>query len=214
MTPAERGIFIDLLAFSWLNRGLPDDLDSLSRMVNQPLEAFKMMWDKVSKSFYRKDGKLWNKRLEQERKKQKDFSVKMSGLAEKRWRTSSVPSHSKTRNAHAMPALQCSSSSSSSSLTTTPIIPTDLEADKADIETWLAYKREKGQTYKPRGLEALWDMLRKIPAGQRKASIENSMASNYQGIFPPKKQGGFGIGKTESAVGKTGGFVPTKQPLF
>ena len=65
-------------------------------------------------------------------------------------------------------------------------IPEDLKSNEQDILTWLDYKREKGQTYKPKGLSALWVMIRKIPAHLRKASIEQSMANNWAGIFPVK----------------------------
>ena len=65
-------------------------------------------------------------------------------------------------------------------------IPEDLMPDEKAILEWLAYKREKGQTYKPLGLEALWDLLRKIPNEKRSISIRHSMGLNYSGIFEKK----------------------------
>ncbi len=95
-----------------------------------------------------------------------------------------------------------------------PGIPEDLIDNSNEINAWLSYKREKGQTYKPRGLNALWSALRKIPAFQRKAAIDTSMANNWAGLFAPKQsQGGSSDGKNASRVGRTGGFVPTKQPI-
>lgn len=65
------------------------------------------------------------------------------------------------------------------------------ERMNAIIEKWLAYKREKKQTYKPLGLKTLKarlitlsnndvDMMEKI--------VENSMANNYAGLFPLKDE--------------------------
>lgn|SRR3990167_7650451 len=66
-------------------------------------------------------------------------------------------------------------------------IPEELELNRNEIETWITYKREKGQAYKPQGLSALWGRLRAINPGRRKAAIEFSMASNYAGIFETKE---------------------------
>lgn len=74
-------------------------------------------------------------------------------------------------------------------------IPPDLAPNGPEIASWMAYKRQKGQSYKSRGLEALWSRIRKIPAPNRAAAIEYSMANNWAGIFEPK-----------------GGTVGTKTP--
>ena len=58
------------------------------------------------------------------------------------------------------------------------------------IETWLGYKKEKGQTYKPTGLNVL---LKKIKKWTEEfgddyvvSAIDNSITNNYSGIFPVK----------------------------
>ncbi|MBL8023904.1 MAG: hypothetical protein JNK54_06445 [Elusimicrobia bacterium] len=84
-------------------------------------------------------------------------------------------------------------------------IPFDLDGDRESIMGWLEYKREKGQSYKTKGLESLWRMIRAIPPNERKASIDNSMACNYAGIFPPK---GGSNGKNR-IVGEAG-YIPGK----
>jgi hypothetical protein len=68
-------------------------------------------------------------------------------------------------------------------------VPDDLKAYSGSIDEWLAYKREKGQTYKPRGLASLWAKCREMGASLP-AAISESMANNYAGIYPPKKNGG------------------------
>ncbi len=77
-------------------------------------------------------------------------------------------------------------------------VPEDLADAREVILAWLAYKQERGQGYKPRGLVALWSRIRGIPAAGRRAAIEQSMANNYQGIFPAK--GDYDAGKIKSGA--------------
>lgn len=63
---------------------------------------------------------------------------------------------------------------------------------KEALEMWLAYKREKRQTYKPRGLEALKKKLLQLSSGNpeyAKVIVEYSMGNNYTGLFAPKNNG-------------------------
>lgn len=66
------------------------------------------------------------------------------------------------------------------------IIPPDLVESEEAIKDWLEYKRQKGQSYKPKGLEALWRTFRAIPKEQRRESVDRSMANNWAGLFPVK----------------------------
>ena len=57
------------------------------------------------------------------------------------------------------------------------------------INKWLEYKKEKKQSYKPRGLESFKKRLYELSGGDPVAAdaiVEQSMANNYQGIFPLK----------------------------
>lgn len=60
---------------------------------------------------------------------------------------------------------------------------------KEALGMWLAYKKEKHQTYKPRGLEALKKKLLQLSNGNpefAKEIVEYSMGNNYSGLFAPK----------------------------
>lgn len=60
---------------------------------------------------------------------------------------------------------------------------------KEALEMWLAYKKEKRQIYKPRGLEALKKKLLQLSNGNpeyAKEIVEYSMGNNYTGLFSPK----------------------------
>lgn len=57
------------------------------------------------------------------------------------------------------------------------------------LDMWLAYKKEKRQAYKPRGLEALKKKLLQLSNGNpeyAKFIVEYSMGNNYTGLFAPK----------------------------
>lgn len=55
------------------------------------------------------------------------------------------------------------------------------------VEEWLAYKRERKQTYKVIGFKKFYGKLRQLSGGDALVArqiIEQSMANNYSGIFP------------------------------
>lgn len=55
------------------------------------------------------------------------------------------------------------------------------------VETWLAYKKEKNQTYKPTGFKTFYKKLCELSGNNSQvamAIIEQSMQNNYAGIFP------------------------------
>jgi 5-methylcytosine-specific restriction endonuclease McrA len=65
-------------------------------------------------------------------------------------------------------------------------IPESLIGNTAEIRLWLTYKQERGQMYKPTGLNALWRAIEGIPPAKRKESIEHSMSNNWSGLFEKK----------------------------
>ena len=126
MSNQERGIYIQLLAHEWLDKGLPTDPESLSKLADEPLESFKKAWEKVGLCFYKKDGKYRNERLRQERKKQTERSMKMRENAAKLWRTPSKQKH-KSEVCKTDASLHSSSSSVSSSVSSSSSKLTDIE---------------------------------------------------------------------------------------
>ena len=67
--------------------------------------------------------------------------------------------------------------------------PEEIYPCQEALDTWLAYKKEKRQTYKPRGLEALKKKLLQLSSGNpeyAKVIVEYSMGNNYTGLFAPK----------------------------
>lgn len=55
------------------------------------------------------------------------------------------------------------------------------------VEAWLAYKKEKAQSYKPTGFKTFYKKLCELSGNNQQvamAIIEQSMQNNYAGIFP------------------------------
>lgn len=68
------------------------------------------------------------------------------------------------------------------------VLPWQTDTFAAAWSLWKKYKAEKGAKYKPIGEQSALKKLSKEYPNEAAAiaAIENSMAQNYQGIFPPK----------------------------
>ena len=70
------------------------------------------------------------------------------------------------------------------------------------VETWIAYKKEKGKMYKPIGFKNFYKKLCELSGSNPQiamAIIEESMANNYDGIFPLRNNNNqYGRFKTNS----------------
>lgn len=73
------------------------------------------------------------------------------------------------------------------------------------LDAWLAYKKEKHQTYKPRGLAALKKKLLQMSCGNpeyAKVIVEFSMGNNYSGLFAPKNSSANSYEQQQQTFGK------------
>lgn len=79
MSLTEIGAYTVLLATSWLDGSLPTDLAELARTLGIKDAQFRRMWaGPLGQCFYEKNGRLFNDRLEEERKKQAEFRRRQS----------------------------------------------------------------------------------------------------------------------------------------
>lgn len=65
---AERGAYISLLAFQWVNGMVPPDVSRLARITGYSEEEFERLWEVVGTKFEACEEGLFNKRLEEHRK--------------------------------------------------------------------------------------------------------------------------------------------------
>jgi uncharacterized protein YdaU (DUF1376 family) len=73
MSPEAKGAYIDLLAVYWLEEGLPADTNRLARLVGIAPAKFRRLWPMIEPCFQVEDGRLVQKRMEQERANQVRF---------------------------------------------------------------------------------------------------------------------------------------------
>ena len=116
MNMAQKGAYITLLSFQWLNDGLPKSDSYIRNLLGAP-PKWKSLWEGISHKFIEIDGKLYNKRLYKEKQKQIEHRKVASKAgkkgAEKRWQSHSDPIEK--------PMAKNSSSSSTATSTSTPV---------------------------------------------------------------------------------------------
>jgi len=78
MTLEERGLYRDLLDQVFDQESLPIDTNSLIRIAATTPREFRRAWPVVSKKFYEKDGRLYNRRAEEILKNLRDQKDKLS----------------------------------------------------------------------------------------------------------------------------------------
>ena len=129
MSMEERGIYITLLAFAWLENGVPNDISVLSRLCGNP-PKFEESMISVMNCFYELDGRLYNKRMESIRLEQKEKRVKASEAGKKgakiRWQSDG--------KAIATPMPSHNSATATATSTTTASTTTKIPYDKVVAE--------------------------------------------------------------------------------
>ena len=92
MTLAERGAYIDLLAYAWQDGGFPDDDAEIARMLQVSTSVWRKLARRVRPRFEVQDGRLINARLECVRAEQAAYRERRANAgrsgAAKRWRNS------------------------------------------------------------------------------------------------------------------------------
>lgn len=81
------------------------------------------------------------------------------------------------------------STSKKKSTPTNPLAFVDRPGYVPIMEDWMAYKRERQETYKPIGLKACYTKLVRLSGGDADVAreiVKESMANNYAGLFPLK----------------------------
>lgn len=80
MSMTERGVYITLMSKYWLAGDLPADMSELAGMVRMKTPQFERMWTqgKLHLCFHERGGRLVQPRLEDERRKQKEFQRRQS----------------------------------------------------------------------------------------------------------------------------------------
>lgn len=101
MSNTEVGIYMKLLCVCWLDNGLPTDPAALARITGTAVRPFTRLWNgALHECFCERAGKLYNERLDRERKAQADFRQKQKAKAEKRWQSRGNAGDMPERHSH------------------------------------------------------------------------------------------------------------------
>lgn len=82
----ERGVFVTLLSFAWLNDGIPADQERIRRLLRIPPRDFERIWKAVSRCFEPRPGdaeRLVNPRQERERVAQAENRARIAELSKR-----------------------------------------------------------------------------------------------------------------------------------
>jgi len=113
MSPAERGLYIDLLAYSWREHGLDADPEENRRLLNlRRGPMWIRAWQRISARFSTElvcgcgeihASRMFNERLEKERKAQREFADEQKARAAMRWHDSGIhPALPEASRSHAL----------------------------------------------------------------------------------------------------------------
>lgn len=196
MSAEEVGVHIRLLCNQWLRGGLPNDDERLRSMAGQCLPSSVA----YAKSRYKvcSDGMIRHQRMEEERMKQDNYRKKQAEYGKKRWdNEATLNQPSKVANGSPVATLCPPSPSPSPSLIPTPPPKKERAAAavlpfpenwtperKQAMQSWIDYKRERGAGYKPTGWKALCSKLEPYPDTKIVQCVSDSMANNWNGLFP------------------------------
>lgn len=92
MNCEQRGMYWTLLNYSWMNEGLPEELEDLRELVRMSPEEFSRSWPKVSRCFIKRRGRLVNQRQENERDNVRTQSERNAQSARARYGSQDVRS--------------------------------------------------------------------------------------------------------------------------
>ena len=113
MNMAERGLYHHALNYAWMNDGLPSDTDEVGRVLRATGQEFRRCWPRVSQCFQEVNGRLRNKRQEEDRADALDKGRKATASANRRWSQSEG-------NANALPTQSEGNARASGSGSNTP----------------------------------------------------------------------------------------------
>lgn len=122
MTNDARGVYVDMLAFSWKEIGLPAKLPVLARVIGQPESTLRKLWPQIRGAWKKQGNRIYNQRQEEQREEAHAHFVAQSGRGKKgaaaRW-----GKHAASNGVSIPEAMLPDGSSSSSSNSVEPPTP-------------------------------------------------------------------------------------------
>lgn len=188
-TNAEVGAYLRLLCHQWANGAVPVDQRRIANILGVHGESFDEMWAVVGEKFRSDDNSgLRNRRLEEVRADVDEKSAKNKKAADARWRNA---------NAYAKPMPSKSKSKLKSKIkvkpkkekkAAMPPIPDELDTPEFHSKwaEWLDWRKTYKKPVNPPGAKTSLNQFAKLGPDIAIATIEQSIANDWQGLFPEK----------------------------
>lgn len=202
------GLYLLLLSREWTEGSLSANERFLEALAGSRIRDWATAWAQVKPCFFERDGRLFNKRLEEERKVADDFSEKQSKAATAKWKrfresrgsAVAVPPHSRG-NATAMPLQDSTGQDRTVQDQEAPSAPADerpaweqalvwfhrldTPAVRASCLEWESYRREyKHKAWKASTWKTNFKALAPLGPQATVDTIQRSIRSTWQGLFP------------------------------
>lgn len=182
LSDAEAGKVLKMMAQYASNGNVPDDVPPVSAILFQAIQEDMEYFDtKYSKRCET------NKRIAKERDEARKENERIRNDTNVYERNTNVERTLNERSLNRKEKIENRKDNKDKSLIEKTISFSDDARMNEAITRWLAYKKERGQTYKPTGLKAFITRLGNLSGGNGEVAlkiIEQSMANNYSGVFP------------------------------
>jgi uncharacterized protein YdaU (DUF1376 family) len=194
------GAYVRLLNYSWINGGLPDDVDELARIARLDGGNFKKCWSKwIWGKFQKVDGVLVNRRMEEEREKREIYrkSQQLKGIKSGERRQPKVNRGSTGvqpgRQPRRQPKGNLSLSLSFSLSLAKHLLPEDIK-DIIIEKSWNGFIEMRERIKKPlteRAVELIGITLSQFHAKGQDINkcLDQSVVKNYQDVYEVKEDG-------------------------
>ena len=183
LSDAEAGKVLKMMAQYASNGNVPDDVPPVSAILFQAIQEDMEYFDTKYSKRCETNMRIAKERDEARKEKERNTNVERT-LNE---RNTNVERTLNERSLNRKEKIENRKDNKDKSLIEKTISFSDDARMNEAITRWLAYKKERGQTYKPTGLKAFITRLGNLSGGNGEVAlkiVEQSMANNYSGVFP------------------------------
>ena len=183
LSDAEAGKVLKMMAQYASSGNVPDDVPPVSAILFQAIQEDMEYFDTKYSKRCETNMRIAKERDEARKEKERNTNVERT-LNE---RNTNVERTLNERSLNRKEKIENRKDNKDKSLIEKTISFSDDARMNEAITRWLAYKKERGQTYKPTGLKAFITRLGNLSGGNGEVAlkiVEQSMANNYSGVFP------------------------------
>ena len=165
MDDSEFGFFVRCLNHSWLNDGLPESMEDISRLLSRPRKTVEKYWARVGRCFTLDGGRWRNRKQEEQRTSSRNYSDARRKAAETRWGKEHPPLDAYASQGALQDAMHMQCPASASSSASASALTAAGEASQPPPEKWPQTSAAIGRMFPLSDVE----IVRKITAAATEA---------------------------------------------